>query len=163
MKNKMARCPAIVLESLHKLKEILTKTIMSSASQPIPAEAVESRLAAIVLAAGYSSRMTDFKPLLPLAGSTAFERCIGLFRAAGVGEVIAVLGYRAEELQPLAERAGARCVFNPHFEQEMFSSCCRPTFRWCGPTRFINWRRPSSIGGPALCIRSLRGVADILL
>jgi len=60
--------------------------------------------------------------LLPLAGSTAFERCIGLFRAAGVGEVIAVLGYRAEELQPLAERAGARCVFNPHFEQEMFSS-----------------------------------------
>ncbi|MGD0681542.1 MAG: DVU_1551 family NTP transferase [Terracidiphilus sp.] len=95
---------------------------MHSTNQPIPAEAVESRIAAIVLAAGYSSRMADFKPLLPLAGSTALERCIGLFRAAGVAEVIAVLGHRAEELQPLAEHAGARCVLNPRFEQGMFSS-----------------------------------------
>jgi molybdenum cofactor cytidylyltransferase len=95
---------------------------MSSANHPVPAEAVESRIAAIVLAAGCSSRMADFKPLLPLAGSTALERCIRLFRAAGVAEVIAVLGHRAEELQPLAERAGARCILNPHFEQGMFSS-----------------------------------------
>jgi putative nucleotidyltransferase with HDIG domain len=66
--------------------------------------------------------MADFKPMLPLAGSTALECCIGLFRTAGVAEVIAVLGHRAEELQPLAEGAGARCVLNPHFEQGMFSS-----------------------------------------
>jgi len=85
-------------------------------------EAVESRLAAIVLAAGYSSRMAEFKPLLPLAGITALERCIDLFRVAGIAEVIAVLGHRAEELQPLVERAGGRCVFNPHFELGMFSS-----------------------------------------
>lgn len=95
---------------------------MSSAIQPVPAEAVESRIAAIILAAGYSSRMAEFKPLLPLAGSTALEWCIRLFRDAGVGEVIAVLGHRAEELQPLAERAGARCILNPHFKQGMFSS-----------------------------------------
>ncbi|MGA3161992.1 MAG: DVU_1551 family NTP transferase [Terracidiphilus sp.] len=95
---------------------------MSSANHPVPTEANESRLAAVVLAAGYSSRMAEFKPLLTLAGSTALERCIGLFRAAGVAEVIAVLGHRAEELQPLAERAGARCVLNPHFELGMFSS-----------------------------------------
>jgi putative nucleotidyltransferase with HDIG domain len=95
---------------------------MSSANQPVPAEAIECRLAAIVLAAGYSSRMADFKPLLPFAGSTALERCIGLFHVAGVTEVIAVLGHRAEELQPLAERAGAQCVRNPRFEQGMFSS-----------------------------------------
>jgi putative nucleotidyltransferase with HDIG domain len=95
---------------------------MSLAIQPVPAEAVESRLAAIVLAAGYSLRMAEFKPLLPLAGSTALERCIGLFRTAGVAEVIVVLGHRAEELQPLAERAGARCIFNQRFEQGMFSS-----------------------------------------
>jgi putative nucleotidyltransferase with HDIG domain len=96
--------------------------MMSSAIQPVPAEAVESRIAAIILAAGYSSRMAEFKPLLPLAGSTALEWCIRLFRDAGVGEVIAVLGHRAEELQPLAERAGARCILNPHFKQGMFSS-----------------------------------------
>jgi len=57
---------------------------MSSANQPVAAEGSESRLAAIVLAAGYSSRMAEFKPLLPLTGSTALERCIGVFRAAAL-------------------------------------------------------------------------------
>jgi putative nucleotidyltransferase with HDIG domain len=96
--------------------------MMSSSNQPVSAEAVESRIEAIVLAAGYSSSMAEFKPLLPLDGRTALEHCIRLFRDAGVGEVIAVLGHRAEELQPLAERAGARCILNPHFKQGMFSS-----------------------------------------
>src|ERR1035438_509749 len=95
---------------------------MNSANQLVPHEAVESRIAAIVLAAGYSSRMAEFKPLLPLGGSTALELCIRLFRDAGVAEVLAVLGHRADELQPLAERAGARCILNPHFEQGIFSS-----------------------------------------
>jgi putative nucleotidyltransferase with HDIG domain len=95
---------------------------MNSSNQSVAAEGAESRIAAIVLAAGYSSRMAQFKPLLPLAGSTALERSIGVFRAAGVTDVIAVLGHRADELQPLAERAGARCLRNPHFEQGMFSS-----------------------------------------
>src|ERR1035437_2576823 len=100
----------------------MRRITMSSANQPVSAKAVESRIAAIVLAAGCSSRMAEFKPLLPLADSTALEHCIGLFRAAGIGEVIAVLGHRAEELQLIAERAGARCILNPHFEQGMFSS-----------------------------------------
>ena len=106
---------------------------MSSANQHVAAEGDESRLAAIVLAAGYSSRMAEFKPLLPLGGSTALERCIGVFRAAGIAEVIAVLGHRTDELQPLAERAGARCVRNPHFERGMFSSVaagCRALPGW---------------------------------
>jgi putative nucleotidyltransferase with HDIG domain len=77
--------------------------------------------------------MAEFKPLLPLGGSTALERCVGVFRAAGITDVIAVLGHRADELQPLAERVGARCVRNPHFERGMFSSVaagCRALPRW---------------------------------
>ena len=106
---------------------------MSSAIQPVPSEASARRLAAIVLAAGYSSRMAEFKPMLPLSGSTALERCIGIFREAGVAEVIVVLGYRADELLPLVERDGARCVGNPQFEQGMFSSIatgCRALPDW---------------------------------
>ena len=95
---------------------------MSPAVQPVRCEPSVAGLAAIVLAAGYSSRMGEFKPLLPLAGISAFERCISMFRAAGVGEVIAVLGHRADELRPLAERCGARCVMNTQFEQGMYSS-----------------------------------------
>jgi putative nucleotidyltransferase with HDIG domain len=106
---------------------------MSSVIQPIPSEAGAKGLAAIVLAAGYSSRMGEFKPLLPLDGATAFERCIGLFRNAGVTDVIAVLGHREDELRSLAERYGARAVRNLQFEQGMFTSLlagCRALPSW---------------------------------
>jgi len=95
---------------------------MSSAIQHGPIDSAGSRLAAIVLAAGYSSRMGAFKPLLRVGGRTALERSIDLFRVAGVGEVIAVLGHRAEELRPIAERCGARCALNLQFERGMYSS-----------------------------------------
>ncbi len=95
---------------------------MSPAVQPVHFEPRAAGLAALVLAAGSSSRMGEFKPLLPLAGISAFERCITLFRAAGVAEVIAVLGHRADELRPLTERCGARCVINTQFDQGMYSS-----------------------------------------
>jgi len=90
---------------------------MSPAVQPGHSEPSVAGLAALVLAAGTSSRMGEFKPLLPLAGMSAFERCISLFRAAGVAEVIAVLGCLADELQPLTERCRGRCVMNTQFDQ----------------------------------------------
>ena len=95
---------------------------MNSAIQHSPIKSAGGGLAAIILAAGYSSRMGAFKPLLPIGSVTAFERCVGLLRAAGVEEVIAVLGHRADQLQPLAERCGARCVLNPQFDRGMYSS-----------------------------------------
>src|ERR1035438_9300572 len=95
---------------------------MNSAIQPVPPDVPAKGLAAIVLAAGFSSRMVEFKPLLPLAGAMALERSIGLFRAASITEVIVVVGHRAEVLRPLAERSGARSIFNEQFEQGMYSS-----------------------------------------
>ena len=89
---------------------------------PIRHNGAQARLAAIVLAAGYSSRMGLLKPLLPLAGAAAVERCIALFRDAGIDEVIVVLGNRAEELRPLAKRYGAHCAYNARFDEGMYSS-----------------------------------------
>lgn len=80
------------------------------------------RLAAIVLAAGASSRMGTLKPLLPLGGVPALARSIGLLREAGIRDVLVVLGHHAEELRPLAAAAGARCVENPRHREGMFSS-----------------------------------------
>lgn len=87
-----------------------------------PLERSRPRLAAIVLAAGASSRMGSFKPLLRLGGMTVLERNIALLRDAGADEVLVVTGNRAEELQPLIERCGARCVHNADWEQGMFTS-----------------------------------------
>lgn len=84
--------------------------------------ATTPRLAALVLAGGYSSRMQRFKPLLDLNGSTVIENAIGSFRAAGVDRVTVVVGYRGEALRPLLDGLGVRCLWNADYDQGMYSS-----------------------------------------
>lgn len=79
-------------------------------------------IAAIILAAGYSSRMGAFKPLLPFGETTVLERSIALFRAAGIADIRVVIGHRADELLPLLARLQVRPLFNGYYAQGMFSS-----------------------------------------
>jgi molybdenum cofactor cytidylyltransferase len=79
-------------------------------------------IAAIVLAAGYSSRMGQFKPLLPIGHATALERVIDLFLATGIGEIHVVTGHHAEAIQPLLKRKGVHAIHNPHYAAGMYSS-----------------------------------------
>lgn len=81
-----------------------------------------SKLSALVLAAGYSSRMGAFKPLLPLGPTTLLERVVKLFQRAGVEDVRVVVGHRAEAIEPFARALGAKAIFNPDYPQGMFSS-----------------------------------------
>lgn len=81
-----------------------------------------SKISAVILAAGQSSRMGRFKPLLPLGGQTVIQRTISLFKMAGVEDVRVVVGHRADELRPVVEKAGAIPLFNVDFEKAMFSS-----------------------------------------
>ncbi|MGI5932586.1 MAG: nucleotidyltransferase family protein [Eubacterium sp.] len=55
--------------------------------------------AGLILAAGLSSRMGAFKPLLPLRGKTVLGCTVDSLLAAGVSEVTVVTGYRGEELE----------------------------------------------------------------
>jgi putative nucleotidyltransferase with HDIG domain len=79
-------------------------------------------LAAIIPAAGLSSRMGSFKPLLPLGDGTVLSRCVALFRECGVERIVTVTGKRADEVAACAVEAGAEAVYNPSFEQGMYSS-----------------------------------------
>ena len=80
------------------------------------------RVTALILAAGLSSRMKRFKPLLPLGGMTALERIVRTYREAGVENVRVVVGHRHEDLEPALARLGARSVLNPDYREGMFSS-----------------------------------------
>lgn len=80
------------------------------------------RYAAVILAAGLSSRMKATKALLPLGRETALARAIRLAREAGCREVIAVLGHEADKTAPVALAAGASPVVNPDYRSGMFSS-----------------------------------------
>jgi molybdenum cofactor cytidylyltransferase len=80
------------------------------------------RIAAVVLAAGLSSRMGMLKPLLPLGSSTALERVVRSLQAAEVAPVIVVTGHEGEAVAPLLERLGVTRAHNAGYESGMFSS-----------------------------------------
>lgn len=81
-----------------------------------------SHISAVILSAGYSSRMGAFKPLLPVGSAPLVLRSIDLFRRAGIEDIVVVVGHRHGELTPLVERHGARAAFNPKYDEGMYSS-----------------------------------------
>ncbi len=80
------------------------------------------KFAAIILAAGFSSRMMGFKPLLHLGGHTFLDHCATLFRQVKVPAIMVVTGHRHEEVEAEARRLGLKCVYNPDHDLGMYSS-----------------------------------------
>jgi molybdenum cofactor cytidylyltransferase len=76
-------------------------------------------VAAVILAAGRSTRMGQAKQLLPLGNTTVLETTIANVQRSAASEVVLVLGAAADRirLQP-----GIHTVFNPNYEQGMASS-----------------------------------------
>jgi CTP:molybdopterin cytidylyltransferase MocA len=83
---------------------------------------MRSGYAAVILAAGLSSRQKGFKPFLPLGDRTVLERAVATFQDQGVTEIAVVTGHRGEETDEAAKRLGVRPVHNPDFASGMFSS-----------------------------------------
>lgn len=81
-----------------------------------------SKTTALVMAAGYSSRMQDFKPLLPLGQEKVIEKTINNFVKAGITDIRIVVGYQADLLLPVLEPLPVRILYNEDFAQGMFSS-----------------------------------------
>ena len=83
-------------------------------------------VSAVLLAAGRSRRMGAFKPLLPFGERTVVETCVDNLRAAGVGEVVVVVGHRAEELRErLSPSSFVRFAVNEDESSEMGASIAR--------------------------------------
>jgi len=78
--------------------------------------------AAIILAAGFSSRMGAFKPLLHLGEETALEKSVKIFRRAGIRHLQVIVGHGAGELLPLLEKLEVPYLFNPRYREGMFTS-----------------------------------------
>jgi molybdenum cofactor cytidylyltransferase len=76
--------------------------------------------AAIILAAGFSSRMGQLKPLLPLGKETVADHLIKTYLKSGV-DVYLVVGYRGEELRAALGKRDIRIVENPDYPRGMFT------------------------------------------
>lgn len=82
----------------------------------------EETAAALIPAAGRSSRMGTLKALLSLGGETVIERIIGTFRQAGTADILVVVGHEARRLLPVLEKTAVRWVLNDRYDDGMFSS-----------------------------------------
>ncbi|MEA4923072.1 MAG: histidine phosphatase family protein [Eubacteriaceae bacterium] len=83
-----------------------------------------STSAGVILAAGYSSRMGAFKPLLPLGGKTVIETVIDSATDAGIEDIVVVTGYDHEKLEKFLKKKApkVRTAFNPDHDEGMFTS-----------------------------------------
>ena len=74
-----------------------------------------SNTGALILAAGMSSRMGSFKPMLPIGTLTIAQRVILTFREAGAGPIVLITGHQAELLEAHVRDMGVTCLHNAQY------------------------------------------------
>jgi molybdenum cofactor cytidylyltransferase len=79
-------------------------------------------VAAIILAAGQSSRMGAFKPLLPFGDKTVIEHTIDYLRRGGIETIIVVVSHRADEIKAHLKNYGLIFGTNPDPHSAMAAS-----------------------------------------
>ena len=85
----------------------------------------KSKIGAVIVAGGLSSRMKDFKPLLTIGNKTMIETTISNFTLAGVDEIVVVTGYRANDIEKKLAGYDVNLVKNKNYEStHMFDSVC---------------------------------------
>ena len=92
---------------------------------PSTEQIADDNVVAILLAAGRSSRMGAFKPLLPFGDRTVIESCISNLRAAGIEDIVVVLGHRAEDVRSHLKASDVSFAINPDPDSEMSASIAR--------------------------------------
>lgn len=71
----------------------------------------------LIVAAGCSRKMKKFKPLLPLGDKCILEQTICQFKAAGLNDIMVVVGYRRNEVIPLLNKLYVQIVVNEDYDQ----------------------------------------------
>ncbi|MHC0038757.1 nucleotidyltransferase family protein [Pseudoneobacillus sp. C159] len=74
------------------------------------------KCAAILLAAGKSTRMGRLKALLPWEGTTLLQHQLAQLEQSDIHSLIVVVGYQSEKLLPYINKTSAHVVINEHVE-----------------------------------------------
>ena len=80
---------------------------------------------AVIAAAGLSSRMHEFKPLVCIGKETFIQSVVHTLREAGAQDIVVVCGYKADTLKKhLAEEDVILCENPDYASTDMFTSLC---------------------------------------
>lgn len=83
------------------------------------------KVGAVITAAGMSSRMGDFKPMLSIGSISVAQRVIATLQQAGVFQIVVVTGYNADVLEKHLAKSGVIFLRNEDYKNtEMFDSAC---------------------------------------
>ena len=82
----------------------------------------QTRIGAVVLAAGTSSRMGEAKQLLRVGERTLLQQVIENVRGAGIVEIVVVLGHGAETIQQSVGSENVKIVVNRDYREGMGTS-----------------------------------------
>lgn len=74
-----------------------------------------SKLGGVILAAGMSSRMKQFKPLMQVDGKSMIRHVVDLMHGAGAETVVVVTGHNRELIETHLKNAGVLFAFNPDY------------------------------------------------
>ncbi|MBE0495460.1 MAG: NTP transferase domain-containing protein [Campylobacterales bacterium] len=83
---------------------------------------IQSTLAVLIIAAGYSSRMNDFKPLLPFGKTSALERLIQTYQNQGIEHIYVVVGHKKDEILTALKDYSIHIIYNEEYDKGMFNS-----------------------------------------
>lgn len=81
-----------------------------------------SRIGAVILAAGTSSRMGEAKQLLRLGENTLLGQALENTRGSRVNEIVLVLGHEAEKIRGMISTENLSVVINESYQQGMGTS-----------------------------------------
>ncbi len=83
------------------------------------------KVGAVITAAGMSSRMGEFKPMLSIGSISVAQRVIATLQQSGVSQIVVVTGYNAEVLERHLAKSGVIFLRNENYKDtEMFDSAC---------------------------------------
>ena len=81
------------------------------------------RIGAVIVAAGMSSRMGDFKPMLNIGSISIAQRIVATFHQAGVDRIVVITGHNAQQLERHLANNGIVFLRNENYAStQMFDS-----------------------------------------
>lgn len=88
------------------------------------------KIGGLIVAAGLSSRMGAFKPMLPLKGETILRRGVLTMLEAGCDPVAVVTGHRAEEIHESLSDLPVTCLYNPEYARSQMLDSVKLGLQW---------------------------------
>lgn len=85
---------------------------------------------AIILAAGMSSRMGDFKPVLKIGNLSILERIILTFQDSGITEIVVITGNKARIVEELVRDLNVTCLHNHDFATTQMLDSAKIGFKY---------------------------------